>query len=329
MLVRDSVIWYPCDPPVHGGGAPVRIDAGPTTAKGHPMPFLRSAALAAIALLAVTAAGSPLLAQTAAPAAEKAADLDPAKMVVAKVGDGEVTLADLIAMREDLPPQYRQMPLQTIYPALLERAIDGRLIANTARAADLAKREDVARRIRRAEDQVLSQVYLTETIAAQVTEDALRERYKTFAAEQSGREEAHASHILLDTEDQAKAVIADLDKGGDFAALAKERSTDPAGAEGGDLGWFSAEQMVPEFSQAAFALTPGTYSKEPVKSQFGWHVIKLVEKRTTEAPAFEQVRDQLASELSRELITAKLDTLRAGVKIERFGPDGTPIPAPQ
>lgn len=297
------------------------------------MPFLRSAALAAIALLAAMAPGTSLLAQTTPPpadkAAEKAADIDPAKMVVGKVGDAEVTLADLIAMREELPAQYRQMPLQMIYPALLERAIDGRLIANAARAADLTKREDVARRIRRAEDQVLSQVYLSESISAQVTEEALQKRYATFAAEQTGHEEVHAMHILVETEEQAKSVIAALDKGGDFAALAKEHSTDPGGADGGDLGWFSAEQMVPEFSQAAFALKPGTYSKEPVKSQFGWHVIRLLEKRTTAAPTFEEVHDQLASEMSRELITAKLDALRAGVKIERFGPDGTPLPAPQ
>ena len=150
------------------------------------MPFLRSAALAAIALLAAVAAGSPAVAQTPPPpadkAADKAADIDPAKMVVAKVGDAEVTLADLIAMREELPAQYRQMPLQMIYPALLERAIDGQLIAGAARATDLAKREDVARRIRRAESQVLSQVYLSESISAQITEEALQKRYETFAA---------------------------------------------------------------------------------------------------------------------------------------------------
>lgn len=300
------------------------------------MPFLRSAAVAAIALLAAAAAGSPALAQTTpaqtaptqtAPGA--AAETDPAKMVVAKVGDGTITLADLVAMREDLPQQYRQMPLQAIYPALLERAIDGRLIAQAARAADLGGRADVQRRLQRAEDQVLSQVYLSETIAEQVTDDALRQRYADSAADGSGRVEAHARHILVDTEEQARDVIAELDKGADFAALARERSTDPGAAEGGDLGWFSAEQMVPEFSAAAFALEPGTYTKEPVKSQFGWHVIRLEEKRTAEAPAFEQVRDQLASELTRELITAKLAELREGTEVERFGPDGTPMPAPQ
>lgn len=293
------------------------------------MPFTRSAALAALALLAV-AAGVPAHAQTgAAPTEKPAAETDPNKVVVARIGDSTVTLADLAAMRDDLPPQYRQMPLQAIYPALLERAIDGQLIAQAARVAKVGERADVQRRMQRAEDQVISQVYLSEEIASQVSEEALRKRYDQTIADSGAREEAHARHILVETEEQAKTLVAELDKGGDFAALAKQHSTDPGGADGGDLGWFSAEQMVPEFSEAAFALKPGSYSKQPVKSQFGWHVILLVEKRTAEAPPFEQLRDQLASELTRDLITKKLDQLRTGAKVERFAPDGTPMPAPQ
>lgn len=295
------------------------------------MPFTRTAAIAALALLAIQAP-APAYAQTGQPATDKAAsaaETDPNKVVVARIGDTTVTLADLAAMRDELPPQYRQMPLQAIYPALLERAIDGQLIAQAARAAKVGERADVQRRVQRAEDQVLSQVYLSEEIAAQATEEALQKRYEQAVADSSDRQEAHARHILVETEDQAKAVIAELDKGGDFAALAKQHSTDPGGADGGDLGWFSAEQMVPEFSEAAFAMQPGSYSKQPVKSQFGWHVIMLVEKRTAEAPPFEQLRDQLASELTRELITKKLEQLRTGVKVERFAPDGSPIPAPQ
>lgn len=295
------------------------------------MPFTRTAAIAALALLALQAA-APAHAQTGQPATDKAApaaETDPSKVVVARIGDSRITLADLAAMRDELPPQYRQMPLQAIYPALLERAIDGQLIAQAARAAKVGERADVQRRVQRAEDQVLSQVYLSEEIAAQATEAALQKRYEQAVADSSDRQEAHARHILVETEDQAKSVIAELDKGGDFAALAKQHSTDPGGADGGDLGWFSAEQMVPEFSEAAFAMQPGSYSKQPVKSQFGWHVIMLVEKRTAEAPPFEQLRDQLASELTRELITKKLEQLRTGVKVERFAPDGSPIPAPQ
>lgn len=292
------------------------------------MPFTRTAAVAALALLAIVGT-APAHAQTAAPAADKATETDPNKIVVAMIGDTSITLADLAAMRDELPQQYRQMPLQALYPALLERAIDGQLIAVAARTAKVGERADVQRRLRRAEDQVLSQVYLSEEIGAQVTEESLRKRYDKAIADSGAGEEAHAKHILVETEDQAKAVIADLDKGGDFSALAKQHSTDPGGADGGDLGWFAAEQMVPEFSQAAFALTPGSYSKQPVKSQFGWHVILLLEKRAAEPPAFEQLRDQLASEMTRELITKKLEALRAGAKVQRFAPDGSPMPAPQ
>lgn len=295
------------------------------------MPFTRNAAVAAVALLAVAAA-APAGAQTTSPApadkAQQTPETDPAKVVVARIGDATITLADLAAMREDLPPQYRQMPLQAIYPALLERAIDGELIAQAARSAKLGERPDVQRRLRRAQDQVLSQVYLSEEIAAEVTEEALRKRYDQAIAEGGSQEEAHAKHILVETEEQAKSVIAELDKGAEFPALAKQHSTDPGGADGGDLGWFTAEQMVPEFSKAAFGLAPGTYTKEPVKSQFGWHVILLVEKRTAEPPPFEQMRDQLASELTRELINKKLETLRTATKVQRFAPDGSPIASP-
>lgn len=302
------------------------------------MPFTRSAAFAAIAVMALAAAapataqtGAPAGAQTGQPAPEKApssTETDPAKVVVARIGGTTITLADVAAMRDDLPPQYRQMPLQAIYPALLERAIDGELIAQAARAAKVGERPDVRRRLRRAEDQVLSQVYLSEQIAAEVSEEALRKRYDQAIAEGGSQEEAHAKHILVETEEKAKSVIAELDKGADFSALAKQHSTDPGGADGGDLGWFTAEQMVPEFSQAAFQLKPGSYSKQPVKSQFGWHVILLVEKRTAEPPPFEQMRDQLASEMTRELINKKLEALRGAAKVERFAPDGTPMPSP-
>ncbi len=291
------------------------------------MPFLRTAAVAATVMLSAAAAGSAAFAQATPPPA--VADTDPAKTVVATVGDATITLADLIAMRESLPAQYRQVPLQALYQPLLERAIDGFLIAQAARATDLAKRADVQRSIRRAEDEVLSNVYLSETIAEKVTEDALRARYAKVAAADTGREEARARHILVDTEEQAKTVIADLDKGAAFADLAKERSTDPGASEGGDLGWFSAEQMVPEFSAAAFALEPGSYSKAPVKSQFGWHVILLEEKRKAGPPPFEEMQNQLASEMTRELITAKLAELRKDAVVQRFGPDGAPMPAPQ
>lgn len=291
------------------------------------MPLSRLAAIAMVALL--TLAAPPALAQTSssATADDGTVEVD-SSAVVATVGDSVVTLGDLMRMREALPAQYRQIPLEQIYPALLERAIDGRLIADAARATGLEDRDDVKQRIKSAIDDVLSEIWLGETISALVTDEVLRERYKTFAETQGDKKEARARHILLESEDDAKVVIEELDGGADFAALASERSTGPSAAQGGDLGWFEAGQMVPEFSEATFALEPGTYSKEPVKSQFGWHVILLEETRSAGAPPFEQVQQQLASELTRELIGEKLAALRAGATVERFTPTGEPMPAP-
>ena len=136
-----------------------------------------------------------------------------------------------------------------------------------------------------------------------------------------------ARHILVEKEDDAKAIIAALDKGADFATLAKEKSTDPAKDNGGDLGFFSREDMVPEFADAAFKLQKGEYTKTPVHSQFGWHVIKVEDRRTAAPPSFEDSKQQLTNELAREVIGAKIKDLRSGAKIEMFALDGSPLPA--
>ncbi len=283
---------------------------------------LRHATAAASVALSLVFCG-PVGAQTPAPVAD-AADTD-LSTVVARVGDKEVTLGQLIVMRSQLPAQYQQVPLEAIYEPMLNRAIDQILITRAARASGIADQDEVKAKIEEAADQVIAEAYLTQTIASEVTEDALRKRYDEAVAGQTGEEEVKARHILLDSEEDAAAVIAELDDGAEFADLAQEKSTGPSAAQGGDLGWFQAGQMVPEFSAAAFALEPGTYTKEPVKSQFGWHVILLEEKRTADAPSFEQMHDQLTAEMTRELIQARLEKLRGDAKIERFGPTGKPL----
>ncbi len=292
------------------------------------MPFPRLWLTVAAAALSITVSVTgPAAAQSAAPALTPAPPSDPATTVVARVGDTEITMADLLRSYEQLPPQYRQVPLEAIYQPLLERAIDTQLLAEAAHSSDIKDREDIKIRMKAAADQVLAEAYLSETIAAQVTEEALRARYEETVAAESAGEEAKARHILLESEEDARSVIADLDAGADFATLAEERSTGPSAAQGGDLGWFQAEQMVPDFSAAAFALEPGTYTKDPVQTEFGWHVILLEEKRSAGAPPFEQVQQQLASDMTRDLIQKHITDLRADIEIERFGPDGSPLPA--
>jgi peptidyl-prolyl cis-trans isomerase C len=287
---------------------------------------LRHATAAVSVALSLVFCG-PAIAQTATPApATETVDLS---TVVARVGDKQVTLGELMAMRSQLPAQYQQVPLEAIYEPMLNRAIDQILITRAARASGVADQDDVKAKIEEAADQVIAEAYLTQTIASEVTEEALRKRYQDSIAGQTGEEEAKARHILLESEDDAREVITALDGGADFAKLAEKESTGPSAAQGGDLGWFKAGQMVPEFSSAAFALEPGTYTKEPVQSQFGWHVILLEEKRVADAPSYEQMHDQLTAEMTRELIQQRLTKLRSEAKVERFGPTGKPLPAPQ
>ena len=182
-------------------------------------------------------------------------------------------------------------------------------------------------RLRRYEDRLIQEAYLNKAIKDAETEDQLKARYQTFAKEKAGHEEVHARHILVKTEAEANAIIAELGKGADFAELAKKDSTDPGGKSGGDLGYFGHDDMVKAFTDAAFALPKGQYSKTPVKTEFGWHVIKVDDRRVGKPPSFEEAREQLSRDLAHEIIDAKLHDLRGAAKIEEFGLDGKPLPA--
>jgi peptidyl-prolyl cis-trans isomerase C len=154
-----------------------------------------------------------------------------------------------------------------------------------------------------------------------VSDADIKARYEQEIAAVPPEEEISARHILLETEEAAKAVIAELDAGKDFAELAKEKSTGPSAAQGGDLGFFTKGRMVPEFEAAAFEITPGEYGKEPVKTQFGWHVIKVEERRETAPPAFEEVADQVRQLVMRERYAELIRTARSETEIDVLDPD--------
>jgi peptidyl-prolyl cis-trans isomerase C len=172
------------------------------------------------------------------------------------------------------------------------------------------------RRLLRITDQILERAFLVEHIEKRLTEKALQESYQKLIAETEKQSEVHARHILVKTEQEAKDLIAELGKGGDFIALAKKHSTGPSGANGGDLGFFRAGQMVPAFSEAAFAMEKGAVSKTPVKTQFGWHVIKVEDRRTAKAPAVDEVREKLVSDLSNKIGNDLIESLRAKATIK-------------
>lgn len=272
----------------------------------------------ALAIAALLQAGS-LRAQDAA--------ADP---VVARVGDALIHRSEIDAVHRTLPEQYREMPVEMLYEPLLQRAIDTRLLAGAAERQGLPAEPAVQQALDRAREAALRDEMIQRALDRGTSETALRAAYdEAKAAPDFTVEEVHASHILLESEADARAVIAELDGGADFAELAKTRSKDPSAAQNsGDLGFFRREAMVPEFSAAAFAMEPGSYGKEPVQSQFGWHVIRVEEKRSN-TPSFEEKEAELRDGLSRKILEQLVAEAREGVTIERFNYDGTPQQAPQ
>lgn len=270
----------------------------------------------------VPAAALALVA-AAAGAQEESASSAP-NPVVAIVGDKEVYLSDVEQAARNLPEQYQQMPLQMLFPQLVDRLIDLELLATEAEERDYAERDEVQPLLEQARARVLRDALIGEMVTEATTDEKVEARFEEMKGnEDFAVEEVHARHILLETEEAADEVIAELDDGADFAEVAKESSTGPSAEDGGDLGYFRREQMVPEFAEAAFAMEPGTHSSTPVQSQFGFHVIEVLDKRTTE-PTLDESAPEIRQELAQEVVAELVGELRGEVEIERFNMDGTP-----
>ncbi|MDB5622479.1 MAG: peptidylprolyl isomerase [Devosia sp.] len=275
------------------------------------------------ALALVLAAGLPVVAQDAAPAAP-VAEAAPAaeapaatpETVVATVGEDTITEADLSFAAEDLTQELGQMPAEQRKAFLLRVLIDMKVMAGAAKEAGMDTTPLFQQRLAYLEERALRRAYFADVIAGAVTEDAVRAEYDKYTAEFQPADEIHASHILVENEDEAKAIKAELDGGADFAAIAKEKSIDPGAANGGDLGFFSAGMMVPQFEEAAFALTEPGQVSDPVQSQFGWHIIRLEEKRQSSPAPIEQVAGQLQQQLLMSAFDDAVAKLMAGVEID-------------
>lgn len=249
----------------------------------------------------------------------------PADPVVAIVNGTQLHKSDIEAAFQSLPEQYRQMPLESIYDPLLDRVVDSQLLLTAADKQGLADDPEVQAQIARARDSVLRDGLVKRAIEQGTTEDKLTAAYEAMKGKPDFPfTETHAAHILVADEATAKDIIKQVDDGADFAKLATEKSADPsAKTNGGDLGFFRKEAMVPEFAEVAFALEPGKIGTTPVKSQFGWHVIKVIERRET-VPTFKEKEPELREQLAQQIVTALLAEMRSGAKIEKFNLDGTP-----
>jgi peptidyl-prolyl cis-trans isomerase C len=276
-------------------------------------PASAGASLAVLALVAVLAA----------PASSVRAQDDP---VVARVNGTDVRQSDLAMAEEDLGGNIPQMTPEAKREYLITFVGDMLLVAKAAEANKLADSNEFKQKLAYARTKLLMESYLQSEAKAAVTDAELHKVYDEAVGQMKSEPEVHARHILVGSEDEAKAVLAELKKGAEFAELAKTKSKDPGASDGGDLGWFTKDQMVPEFSEVAFKLDKGQLS-DPVKSQFGWHVIKVEDKRMRQPPEFEKVKDQLENFVVRRQQSAVITKLRAEGKIERIGAPAPAAPA--
>ncbi len=260
----------------------------------------------------------PSLALTAVMALPLAAQTQPdATTVVARVNGDEITLGHVIATAASLPQQYQQMEDQVLFDFIVEQLVQQQLLSqeqeglSTYNALTLKNEERSLRAVQT----------VAEITGGLVTDESIQAAYDAQIAEFEGEDEYEASHILVETEDEAKEIKTQLDGGADFAELAREKSTGPSGPNGGVLGWFGKGRMVPEFEAAVLELEVGQVS-DPVQTQFGWHVIILNDQRKSEAPELADIRNELAQTIQQEAIQARIDELTQKAQIERPALEG-------
>ena len=241
--------------------------------------------------------------------------------VLARVGTVLITERELAFAETDLGEQFGQIPAGERRPAILNALIDIKALAAAARVDGMEQGQSYLARIAFLKSRALHNSYFQENALNAIEDSEVRSRFEKEIAAIPPSEEISARHILVKTEEEAKAIIAELDGGADFVALAKEKSTGPSGPSGGDLGFFGKGQMVPEFEAAAFALENGKYTGTPVKTQFGWHVIKKEDQRATQLPEFDAVSDQVRQMLVREKYLELVKSVREGLDIEILDAD--------
>lgn len=265
-----------------------------------------AAAIAGIGMVAVV----PAMAQ----------DAPDATTVIATVNGAEITLGQMIMARTTLPQQYLSLPDDVLFNGILDQLIQQSVLAQTLGEETPDRVAIALENERRA---LLAATVVEEIVRNAVTDEAMQQAYDEMFASAEPTREWNASHILVDTEEEAAALIERINAGEDFAALAQEASSDTSAASGGQLGWFESGMMVPDFEAAVVALEVGAVSA-PVQTQFGWHVVKLNETRLRDVPTLDEVRDELRAQVERSAVQARLDELTAAAAVERPGAELDP-----
>jgi peptidyl-prolyl cis-trans isomerase C len=263
----------------------------------------------------------------AAAGAARAPAGSPQDPVLGSVDGKLIYLSDLTRVTSTLPEQMRNLPFDQIMPVLLDRMIDHEALTMTARRVGLDKRADIQRDMKAASDLVLERALLAMVTPPKVTEAAIIARYNRQYLNRPATDEVRARHILVGTEAEAKSVLDELKSGADFAAVARVISKDPDGKQGGDLGFFRRDQVWPGFADVAFSLQPGQVGQKAVHNEFGWHVIKVEERRLVAPPTLSEVRDQVRQDLTAEAVQQTIAEARGQMIIHKFNLDGSEIEA--
>jgi peptidyl-prolyl cis-trans isomerase C len=285
--------------------------------------MLKKMAFATLTLLGSLALPA-FAADTAAPAAA-ASSGDP---VVARINGEELHRSDVMRELQMAGPQMQQLPPQMIYPQILQKMIATKIVSQKGYAEGLQNSKEVKDRVKSLEAQVVAEAYVHQQVEPKITDAKIKERYDQLSAKFKPQEEVRARHILVKTESEANDIIKQLKAGGDFAKLAEEKSKDTGSAkQGGDLGYFVHDAMVKAFADAAFSMKVGEVSDKPVQTEFGYHIIKVEDKRKSSPPPIAEVKEQIANQLGQELTNDEVKSLEAKAKIEKFNIDGSPMAA--
>lgn len=245
--------------------------------------------------------------------------------VVATANGQPITEGEAAATLARMPPQFQQQPLPMVLPMIVQQIAIGRLIGERALEEGLGEDEEVKQRLEEAEAEIIQNIWIERQLTAAVTDEAVEAEYEAYKLANPPADQVKARHILLESAEDATAVIEALNNGGDFETLAAEKSIGPSGPNGGDLGYFTKGDMVPEFAEAAFSLEPGSITETPVQTQFGWHVIKVEDRRTTAPPTLEEIRPELENSVRQTQLRTVINDIQSKADIVFLDQDGNPI----
>ncbi|MGE0226461.1 MAG: peptidylprolyl isomerase [Acetobacteraceae bacterium] len=248
-----------------------------------------------------------------------------ANPVIGSVDGHLIYLDELGRAAQTLPENLRGLPFDVLYPVLLDRLIDHQALVIMAKRSGLEDKPEIRKEIEAATERILEGAWLAQEARPKITEAAVQARYNKLFANRPATEEVRARHILVGSEAEAMKVIQELRDGADFATVARVVSKDPDREKGGDLGFFRREQVWPAFADLAFSLQPGQIGATPVRNEFGWHVVKVEEKRLVAPPSFSDIQATLRQELLAQGVQHAVERARSQVIIRRFNLDGSEL----